>query len=127
MNVVAQFPVVRDHDRDLRFQAMFEGAAIGIGICRLDGRILEANPALSRMLGYSQQELAGAHARELYPELHRDLASGNSSADEPPPDEHRPDERWLGELMRGEREWFEIDKLCRRKDGSGFWGHLTVS
>ncbi len=29
--------------------------------------------------------------------------------------------------MRGEREWFEIDKLCRRKDGSEFWGHLTVS
>ncbi len=127
MNVVAQFPVVRDHDRDLLFQSMFEGAAIGIGICRLDGRILEANPALSRMLGYSQQELAGAHARELYPELHRDLPPGNSSADEHPPDERRPDERWLGELMRGEREWFEIDKLCRRKDGSEFWGHLTVS
>ncbi len=89
MNVVTQFPVVRDHDRDLLFQAMFEGAAIGIGICRLDGGILEANPALSRMLGYSQQELAGAHARELYPELHRDLPPGNSS-----PDERRPDERW---------------------------------
>jgi PAS domain S-box-containing protein len=101
---------------------MFEGAAIGIGICRLDGRILEANPALRRMLGYSQQELARAHARELFPELHRDISPGNSS-----PDELRPDERWVGELMRGERDCFEIDKLCRRQDGSEFWGHLTVS
>src|ERR1035437_8942416 len=122
MNVVTQFPAVRAYDRDLLFQAMFEGAAIGIGICRLDGRILEANPALSRMLGYSQQELASAHARELFPELRHDISPGNSS-----PDECRPDERWLGELMRGERDWFEIDKLCRRKDGGEFWGHLTVS
>jgi signal transduction histidine kinase len=29
--------------------------------------------------------------------------------------------------MRGKRDCFEIDKLCRRKDGSEFWGHLTVS
>ena len=62
MNVVTQFPAARDYDRELRFQAMFEGAAIGIGICGLDGRILEANPALSRMLGYSAEELAGTHA-----------------------------------------------------------------
>jgi PAS domain S-box-containing protein len=122
MNVVTQFPAVRAYDRDLLFQAMFEGAAIGIGICRLDGRILEANPALSRMLGYSQQELAGSYARELFPELRHDISPGNSS-----PDECRPDERRVGELMRGERDWFEIDKLCRRKDGGEFWGHLTVS
>ena len=122
MNVVTQFPAARAYDRDLLFQAMFEGAAIGIGICRLDGRILEANPALSRMLGYSQQELASAHARELFPELRHDISPGNSS-----PDECRPDERRVGELMRGERDWFEIDKLCRRKDGGEFWGHLTVS
>ncbi len=56
MNVITQFPAVHDYGGDLRFQAMFEGAAIGIGICRLDGWILEANPALSRMLGYSQQD-----------------------------------------------------------------------
>jgi PAS domain S-box-containing protein len=69
MNVVTQFPAARDYERDLRFQAMFEGAAIGIAICQLDGRMVEANPALSRMLGYSQQELAAMHAGELYPEL----------------------------------------------------------
>ena len=117
MNVVTQFPAACEYGRDPLFQAMFEGAAIGIGICRLDGGIVEANPALSRMLGYSQQELAGAHARELYPELHRGIPAGNGS----------PNAKWLGELMRGERHCLEIDKLCRRKDGSEFWGHLTVS
>ncbi len=127
MNVVTQFPAVRTYERDALFQAMFEGAGIGIGICRLDGRILEANPALSRMLGYSQPELASGNARALFPELRRDISPGNFSPDERRPEERRPEERWVGELMRGERDGFEIDKLCRRKDGSEFWGHFTVS
>src|SRR5882762_2802041 len=125
MNVVTQFPAARDYERDLRFRAMFEGAAIGIGICQLDGRILEANPALSGMLGYSQQELAGTHAGELYPERCRE--GGREIGREGHPDNFSPDERLLGELMRGERGSFEIEKHYRRKDGSELWGHLTVS
>src|SRR6202171_3554492 len=125
MNVVTQFPAARDYERDLRFRAMFEGAAIGIGICQLDGRILEANPALSGMLGYSQQELAGTHAGELYPEHRHEI--GCESGHDIYPDNFSPDERLLGELMRGERGSFEIEKRYRRKDGSEFWGHLTVS
>ncbi len=129
MNVATQFAAARDYERDLRFRAMFEGAAIGIGICQLDGRILEANPALSRMLGYSQQELAGTHAGELYPELRRGLypelrcAAGRELYS----DNLSPDERLLGELMRGERGSFEAERRYRRKDGSDLWGHLTVS
>src|SRR5712692_8193614 len=73
MKVLTQFPAARDYEGDLRFRTMFEGAAIGIGICQLDGRILEANPALSRMLGYSREELAGTNARELYPERRREV------------------------------------------------------
>jgi two-component system cell cycle sensor histidine kinase/response regulator CckA len=125
MNVVTQFPAARDYERDLRFRAMFEGAAIGIGICQLDGRILEANPALSGMLGYSQQELAGTHAGELYPEHRSEI--GCEIGREIYPDKFSPDKRLLGELMRGERGSFEIEKRYRRKDGSELWGHLTVS
>jgi two-component system cell cycle sensor histidine kinase/response regulator CckA len=125
MNVVTQFPAARDYERDLRFRAMFEGAAIGIGICQLDGRILEANPALSGMLGYSQQELAGTHAGELYPEHRSEI--GCEIGREIYPDKFSPDKRLLGELMRGERGSFEIEKRYWRKDGSELWGHLTVS
>jgi len=121
MNVITQFPAARDYDRDLRFRAMFEASAIGIGICQLDGRILEVNSALCRILGYSQQELTGTHADELYPgrgrEVGREICPNNFS----------PDERLLGELMRDERGSFEIEKRYRRKDDSEFWGHLTVS
>ncbi len=124
MNVITQFPAVHDYGGDLRFQAMFEGAAIGIGICRLDGRILEANPALSRMLGYSQQELSGTHVGELYPEHRFEIGRELRRQRDPGNLSH---ERLLGELVRGERDWFEMEKRCRRKDGSELCGHLTVS
>jgi len=129
MNVLTQFPAAPDYGRERRFQAMFEGAAIGIGICGLDGRILEANPALSRMLGYSVEELAGAYAGDFFPEVHpevrsqarrevgREIDHGNFSPGEPR----------LGELMRGERGSIESEKRYRRKDGSELLGHLTVS
>jgi PAS domain S-box-containing protein len=129
MNVITQFPAVHDYGGDLRFQLMFEGAAIGIGICRLDGRILEANPALSRMLGYSQQELTGTQAGELYPERGFEIGReiGREFGRPLDPGNLLPDERLLGELMRGERDCFEMEKCCRRKDGSELCGHLTVS
>lgn len=72
MNVVTQFPPSHDLGSDppfLAFRAMFEAAAIGIAICRLDGRILEANPALAAMLGYGLKELLGTDACQLYAEL----------------------------------------------------------
>src|SRR6266849_7985190 len=125
MNVVTQFPAARDYERDLRFRAMFEGAAIGIGICQLDGRILEENPALSRMLGYSREELAGTNARELYPERRREVSReiGSEISD----DNFPPDERLLADLLRGKRDSFEIEKRYRHKDGSELWGHFTLS
>ncbi|MFH1145303.1 MAG: PAS domain S-box protein, partial [Candidatus Eisenbacteria bacterium] len=43
-----------------RFRAVFENSAVGIYCTAPDGRILMANPALVRMLGYSSfEELAG--------------------------------------------------------------------
>ncbi len=133
MNVMTQYSATHDYDRDLRFSAMFEAAAIGIGICGLDGRILEANPALAKMLGYSREELTGAHAHELYPEFRADCRTDGRSGlrsqfRRAPFDANRThEERLLGELVRGERSSFEIEKRCPRKDGSALWGHLTVS
>jgi signal transduction histidine kinase/CheY-like chemotaxis protein len=135
MNVVTKFPAARDYNPDRRFQAMFEAAAIGMGICQLDGRILEANPALSRMLGYTLEELAGSHAGELFPGLHLRLhpephhQPRREIGREVYPVDFSPDanERSLGELMRGEHDSFETEKRYRRKDGSELWGHLTIS
>lgn len=134
MNVLTQLPATYDYDRDRHLRAMFEEAAIGIGICQLNGQILEANPTLSRLLGYSPQELAGRYAGALALE---NIQPRHGSSDHDSPDDGLPDhashdrvsthEKWLGELIRGERVCFEIEKRYRRKDGSELWGHLTVS
>jgi two-component system, cell cycle sensor histidine kinase and response regulator CckA len=106
MNAVTQFQGTHDSLRHLRFQASFEEAAIGIAICQLDGRIMEANTALATVLGCTQPELVG---RAIYPET------------------FSPAESLLDELRRGERDRFEIENSYVRKEGSEFWGHLTVS
>jgi len=97
------------HDSKLRFRTVFEGAAIGIATCMLDGRIIECNPAVSKMLGYSQEELAGMHPRELHP------------------GDFEPDAAFLAELAQGKRDSFTLEKYFRRKDGSQMLGQLTVS
>ena len=77
-----------------------------IGICRLStgGVILEANPSLERMLGYSSGELDGRPYRDLTPEVGH-----------------------YGELVTGRRERVAVETRYQRRDGSNFWGSLTVS
>ena len=51
------------HASEARFRAVFEGAAIGIGIADLDGNVLQVNGALLRMFGGSEQTCAAAGSR----------------------------------------------------------------
>ena len=56
-----------------RFRAVFNRAAIGIARIDLAGRIIEANPALQRMLGYSAEELThNPLATFVHPDYVRD-------------------------------------------------------
>ena len=45
-------------DSEARFRAVFAGAAIGIGIAGVDGRIIDVNQAFADMLGYSHRGVA---------------------------------------------------------------------
>ena len=52
-----------------RFRQVFEHAPFGLAATALDGTILEVNPALCRMLGYSEGELVGEHwAKVAHPD-----------------------------------------------------------
>jgi PAS domain S-box-containing protein len=124
---VSQFPAIGSYDRHLRFQAMFQSAAIGIGICHLNGVISEVNPELSRLVGYSNAELEGTHILELDPQSskiehkYRLENGGGVSAG------FSHDGHLLAELLQGKRDSFVIEKLYTRKGGSELWGHLTLS
>ncbi|MEV7991723.1 EAL domain-containing protein [Streptomyces sp. NPDC086077] len=98
------------HASEARFRAVFEGAAIGIGIADLDGNVLEVNGALMRMFGGSEQNVRGRNVQEW------------THADDAP-------QVWrlYEELVRGEREHYHVEKAFYRPDGTVLWTNLTVS
>ncbi|MFQ2204502.1 EAL domain-containing protein [Aeromonas hydrophila] len=89
---------------------MMSHAPVGIGKLDLNGKILWTNPAIEKMLGYSQSEL-----------LHRTAAELNHPED------------WLRsatcyeELKRGERTAFTQEKRYLHRDGQVLWGRVTVT
>ncbi len=54
-------------ESESRHRRLFETSLDGIGYADLEGRILEANPALCRMLGYTASQLRGKHYSDLTP------------------------------------------------------------
>ncbi|MFJ5840087.1 putative bifunctional diguanylate cyclase/phosphodiesterase [Streptomyces shenzhenensis] len=98
------------HASEARFRAVFEGAAIGIGIADLEGRVLQVNEALLRMFGLSEQALRG----------HRVLEWTH-------PEDAPQTWRLYEELVRGEREHYHVEKAFNRTDGTVLWTNLTVS
>lgn len=98
------------HDSEARFRAVFEGAAIGIGIADLDGNILQINGALQRMFGGSEQTVRGRRVTDW---TH--------------PDDAPQVWRLYDELVRGDREHYHVEKAFYRPDGTVLWTNLTVS
>ncbi|MFF5142857.1 putative bifunctional diguanylate cyclase/phosphodiesterase [Streptomyces sp. NPDC013157] len=98
------------HASEARFRAVFEGAAIGIGIADLEGNVLQVNGALLRMFGGSEQTLRGRRVVEW---AH--------------PEDAPQTWRLYEELVRGEREHYHVEKAFNRSDGTVLWTNLTVS
>ncbi|MHA6764298.1 putative bifunctional diguanylate cyclase/phosphodiesterase [Streptacidiphilus sp. PAMC 29251] len=98
------------HASEARFRALFESAAIGIGIGDIDGRILEVNPSLLELFGARPEDLEGRRVDDL---VHPEDTPGVWEAYE--------------ELISGKRDRFQFDKPYYRRDGEVVWTHLTVS
>jgi PAS domain S-box-containing protein len=59
--------VTFEHESEIRFTELFESLREGIFFTSPDGKLLDANPALVRMLGYdSKEDLQKVNFRELY-------------------------------------------------------------
>jgi len=93
-----------------RFRAIFNDAAVGVGIMGLDRRIIDANPAICRLYGRTREELIGMNAAEVtFPE--DDTVSM----------------QLFNELLAGQRDSYEVDRRYIRKNGDVFWAHVTMS
>ena len=93
-----------------RFRAAFESSGIGMALVRPDGRWLQVNPALCRILGYSEEALQRKTFQEItHPEdLEADLAQ-------------------VRRLLAGEFTHYVMEKRYFHKDGHIVWVLLTVS
>nr|WP_245791444.1 EAL domain-containing protein [Actinacidiphila rubida] len=94
---------------EAKFRAVFEGAAVGIGIADMDGNVVEINQAAARMFG-GEAHIRRRNVRDwVHPENDPAIRGLN------------------GELMRGERDGYHIEKAYMRADGSVLWANLQVT
>jgi diguanylate cyclase (GGDEF)-like protein/PAS domain S-box-containing protein len=95
---------------EARFRAVFTEAAIGIGIADMGNNIIDTNPALQRMFGYTREEFIQRKVTEMvHPEDAPSVWEMHS------------------ELVRGEREHFRIEKRFYHSGGGEIWTDVTVS
>jgi PAS domain S-box-containing protein len=98
-------------ENDSRYRAIFDNPVIGIRISSVadGGRIVEANLAYQKMLGYSAVEL---RQLTLFDVTH--------------PEDREINRQLYVEMKAGRRSSYQIEKRYVRKDGSVFWGRLTA-
>ncbi|MGD8403497.1 MAG: PAS domain S-box protein [Anaerolineales bacterium] len=93
-----------------RFRIILDAAVFGIALLDTKGRIVQSNPALQTMTGYSKNELHGM------------TFSGYSH-----PDDSQADQDLYRALASGETGHYQVEKRFVRKDGQVRWSELTVS
>ncbi|PSB27186.1 response regulator [Stenomitos frigidus] len=93
-----------------RFRAIFEQAAVGIGLANMSGQIIRVNKGLCDLLGYTQSELVGKTFQELtHPDdWHQSLIS-------------------IRRALAGDVQTFSLEKRYVCKSGQLQWVHLTAS
>lgn len=96
---------------EAKYRSIFENAVVGIFQTTMEGRVVSANPAFARILGYGSPEELMTSLTDVGRELYAS----------------REDRARLQDLCRahGKVEGFEVEFY--RKDRSTSWGSLNVS
>ncbi len=97
-------------ESEARFRNAFDAAAIGMAIVSLDGKWLQVNPPLCRMLGYSEPDLKKLTFQDV---TH--------------PDDLEADLDYVGKVLRGEIPSYQMEKRYFHQDGHVVWALLSVS
>lgn len=93
-----------------RFQKAFDGAPIGMALARLDGRLLEVNPAFCRMLGYGVDDMLELALSDLSP-AEDGAALGTT----------------LAAVASGEQVFAEIEERMFQQGAGVVWVALSVA
>jgi PAS domain S-box-containing protein len=95
---------------EARFRTIFEDSVVGIALLGPEGQIVNCNPALRDMLGYSEEELYGT-----------------AFTDYSHPDDAETDKGLYPALASGQLGYYQVEKRYVRKDGRVRWSELTVA
>ncbi|MEH2010373.1 hybrid sensor histidine kinase/response regulator [Nostoc sp.] len=116
---------------EAQFRAIFERSSIGIGLIDMKAEIVDTNPALCEILGYSREELSGKHFIDYISiqrgdlKLYKQLVSGirtNSGKTSRFGFQHSELQEQLVDRHR-----IEMERRCLHQDGSLVWTHISVS
>jgi PAS domain S-box-containing protein len=89
---------------------MFDNAAVGVALMTLDRHIVQINPTVTRITGYSPDEMFAINPSDMVVEEDRFI-----------------DREHFVELVAGQRDQYLIEKRYIRKDGSLFWGRVNFA
>ena len=92
------------------FRSIFQSAAVGMCLVERSGKLLQANAALGKMLGYSGSEFLQLNAQKI---IH--------------PDDINLDAAHLEKLLSGTITYYDVEKRLIHKNKSIIWGWLNVS
>jgi two-component system, cell cycle sensor histidine kinase and response regulator CckA len=95
---------------EAQLRATWEHAALGAALLNPRQQIDRINPALERMLGCSNLDCAG---------ISFSIFSH--------PDDGESERKRFAELIDGSTGFYQLEQQYRRKDGTPFWGRVTVS
>lgn len=93
-----------------KFAGAFTSAALGMALVSLEGRWLDVNDALCRILGYPREELLQVDFQRL---TH--------------PDDLQTDLALVQDLLAGRRSHYHLEKRYLDRDGKVIWARLSVS
>ncbi|NMG43012.1 PAS domain S-box protein [Aromatoleum toluvorans] len=93
-----------------RWQGFYENTAVGIALLDTDGKIMKANPALQKMLGYQAHDIGGVSLIDLTEESERAKTRRNVMG-----------------LLEGRVESYQVKKRYERSDGGFLWANVIAS
>jgi two-component system, cell cycle sensor histidine kinase and response regulator CckA len=93
-----------------RYRKIFENGPLGIGLADMQNHIIEANPALCQMLGYTEEEITKL---TIIDTIH--------------PDDLQKNLEMLEQLRQNKISKYTIEIRCPRKGGGLIWVNITVS
>jgi PAS domain S-box-containing protein len=93
-----------------RFRAVFEQAAVGIGLCTLDGQFFRVNQKLCDIVGYSLAEMMERTFQDITTVKDRPQLQAS-----------------IHQLLAGEIKNYSLENRYICKDGSVVWANVAVS